>query len=263
MANIRIYGIIFGCVALLWLGGCAGGNATLGSANASFARGQYHQTIQQTQLVLAQHSGGSGEQAAAALYLQGRSFEQLQAGDEAEKQHYLASARRAYVDALSRHPSKALEGRIRTSVANVAYHQEDYTTALQQWQVAYQQTDLADQKPWILYRIGLSQQRLGQFEAADRSFAQVQELYANTEPARRAREKQGTRQFYVQVGVFSQPGSAQSTIDALKRMGHTPLQSRDGQGRTVISVGPRLNWAAARQLQAQVSPQYPDALIVP
>src|SRR5690606_19235358 len=105
--------------------------------------------------------------------------------------------------------------------------------------------------------------RLGRFDPADRTFGQVIQQYGGTEPARRAREKQGVRQFYVQVGVFAQQSTAQQTIDALKRMGHTPLQSRDAQGRTVISVGPRPNWAAARQLQTQVSPQYPDAIIMP
>ncbi len=250
------------CLAPLLLTGCAVENKSLDAASQSFMLGQYPQTIQLTQEVL-QQPDVRGEEAAAALYLQGRAYEELPAADEAEKLRNLGAARRAYVDALERRPAAGLEGRIRSGVANVAYHQEDYNTALQQWAAAYELTDLPDQKPWILYRMGLCQQRLGRFELADRTFAQVQQQYPNTEPARRAQEKQGARQFYVQVAVFTQPALAQNTVDALKRMGHVPLQSKDPQGRMVILVGPAPTWAAARQLQQRVAPQYPDALIVP
>src|SRR5690606_24848623 len=151
----------------------------------------------------------------------GRAYEEMPAADDAEAARNLAAARRAYVQALQLDPPQALAGRIRTGVANVAYFQEDYTTALQQWSAAYQQTDLEDQKPWILYRIGLANQRLGRFEEADRIFAQVQQQYPNTEPARRAREHQGHRAFHVQVGVFTQPTLATRLIEELRRGGFT------------------------------------------
>lgn len=256
---LPIFCILLG---LLTLAGCPSHNQGLDGATDSFARRDYPGTIQRTQSLIRQ-PGVNNEDLAATLYLQGRAYEELPAADESAKMQNLASARRSYVDALGRQPSKGLEGRIRAGAANVSYHQEDYNTALQQWTASLDQIDLPDQKPWILYRIGLSQQRLGRFDQADQTLARVQSEYPNTEPARRAKEKQGVRQFYVQVAVFSQPALASKTIDALKRMGHVPLQSTDAQGRTVISVGPAGNWAGARQLQMRVAPQYPDALIVP
>ena len=247
---------------ILLLSGCPTHQKDLDAASDAFAARDYRRTIDQTQKTLAAPNLAR-EDAAAALYLQGRAYEEANASGEAEKLANLAAARRAYVDALSRGPSAGLEGRIHGGLANVAYHQEDYETALSQWTSAYDKIDLPDQKPWILYRIGLSQQRLGRFDQADRTLADVQKNFPGTEPARRAKEKQGTRQFYVQVAVFSQASLAGKTVDSLKRMGQLPLQSLDSQGRTVISVGPTANWAAARQLQMRISPQYPDALIVP
>jgi tetratricopeptide (TPR) repeat protein len=258
----RLRAMAIGVPLLLLLGGCPASNRGIEQANEAFNRGEYLRTVELTQAIEADPQA-RGEDRAAALYLRGRALEELPAANDAEKLQNLAAARRAYVAALSHSPGKALEGRIRSGVANVAYHQEDYNTSMQQWTAAYELTDLPDQKPWILYRIGLSQQRLGQFDLADRTFAQVQQQYPGTEPANRAREKQGVRQFYVQVGVFAQAATAQKTIDALKRMGHKPLQSRDAQGRTVISVGPAPTWASARALQQRVAPQYPDAVIMP
>jgi tetratricopeptide (TPR) repeat protein len=250
------------CVAMLVLAGCPTSNKGVDEATDAFNRRDYAGVIQRSQAIAAD-ANASAEDRASALYLRGRAYEELPAANDAQKLENLANARRAYVEALQHGPSKGLEGRVRSGVANVAYHQEDYNTSLQQWSAAYELTDLPDQKPWILYRIGLSQQRLGQFELADRTFSQVQQQYPGTEPAGRAREKQGVRQFFVQVGVYSQAASAQKTIDGLKRMGHTPHQARDAQGRTVISVGPAPNWAAARSLQRRVSPQFPDSVIVP
>jgi tetratricopeptide (TPR) repeat protein len=253
---------VFTFLPLLLLAGCPASNRGIEQANESFNRRDYARTIELTQALEAD-ANARAEDKAAALYLRGRAHEEMPAANDAEKLQNLAAARRAYVEALSHAPSKGLEGRIRSGVANVAYHQEDYNTAMQQWTAAYELTDLPDQKPWILYRIGLSQQRLGQFDLADRTFAQVQQQYAGSEPANRAREKQGVRQFFVQVGVYGHSSSAQRTIDILKRLGQPALQSKDPQGRTVISTGPAPTWAAARSLQQRIAPQFPDAVIVP
>ena len=62
---------------------------------------------------------------------------------------------------------------------------------LEQWSQAYPHLTDPDQRVWALYRIGLCEQRLGRFEHADATFAQVQKQYPGTVPAARAREKQG------------------------------------------------------------------------
>lgn len=250
-------------LCLLGIGGCgAPTGGSMEAAQQAFDRRDFHEAVRQTEQYL-RAGGHDNAKAAAALYLQGRAYEEMPAADDAEAARNLAAARRAYVQALQLDPPQALAGRIRTGVANVAYFQEDYTTALQQWSAAYQQTDLEDQKPWILYRIGLANQRLGRFEEADRIFAQVQQQYPNTEPARRAREHQGHRAFHVQVGVFTQPTLATRLIEELRRGGYTASQTVDSRGRHVVLVGPSPTWAQARQLRDRLKAHYPDALIVP
>ena len=231
-------------------------------ARQAFERRDYAETIRQTEGYVRER-GRDGDETAAAFYLQGRAYEEMPAADDAQAAANLAAARRAYVSGLQLNPPPALAGRLRTGVANVAYFQEDYPTAIQQWTVAYDQTDLADQKPWILYRIGLANQRLGQFDQADRHFAQVQQEFPNTEPAARARDRQGHRAFHVQVGVFSQPLLANRMVADLKAKGLVATVSKDNRGRHVVLVGPAPTWAAARKIQDRVRPQYPDALIVP
>lgn len=250
-------------LCLVGAGGCAApAGGSMETARHAFDRRDFPEAVRQTEGYL--RAGGHDDaQAAAALYLQGRAYEEMPAADEAEAARHLAAARRAYVQALQLDPPSSLAGRIRTGVANVAYFQEDYTTAAQQWTAAYRQTDLEDQKPWILYRIGLANQRLGRFDEADRIFAEVQQQYPSTEPARRAREHQGHRAFHVQVGVFTQPTLATRLIEELRRGGFTATQTLDNQGRHVVLVGPSPTWAQARKLQDRLRAYYPDALIVP
>lgn len=230
-------------------------------ATQAFARHDYASVIQQTEQLI--RSGNlRGNDLASALYLQGRAYEELVARDEAEKHRNLAAARRAYVAALEQRPERGLEGRIRTGVANVAYFQEDFPTAIQQWNAAYSLTDVPDQRPWILYRIGLSQQRLGQFELADRTFVQVQQEYPDTIPARRAKAHHGYREFNVQIGVFHNHTLAQNLYDNVRKLGHPTRLLDSPEGRHVM-VGPARTWAAARQLRDRVAQQYPEAIIVP
>ncbi len=255
-----LIGMLVGSLLVIGCGAPNGGS--IEQARQAFDRRDYAETIRQTEAYIRERGRG-GEDTAAALYLQGRAYEEMQAANDAEAARNLAAARQAYVSALQLSPPQPLAARLRTGVANVAYFQEDYPTAIQQWTIAYEQTDLEDQKPWILYRIGLANQRLGNFDQADRLFAQVQQQYPNTEPANRARARQGHRAFHVQVGVFSQPLLANRMVEDLKSQGLAATISPDNQGRHVVLVGPASTWAAARQIQERLRPQYPDALIVP
>jgi len=243
------------------VGGCATTSPDMDAAQAAYNQRDYRMTIQRTQQIVAQNP--PAEQMAEALYLQGRAYEEITAATPPEAAANLAAARRAYVQALQQNPSGALEGRIRTAVANVAYHQEDYATALQQWQAAFNQIDLDDQRPWILYRIGLSHQRLGQFDRADQAFAQVQQRYPGTLPAQRAQQHQGYRQFYVQLGTFSSPTLAERLAASVRKKGYQPLIMPDTAGRQTVRVGPVQTWAEARKLQGQLGDEFTDTMIVP
>ena len=216
----------------------------------------------QADAYLTKHPQGPGS--AEALYLRGRSFEARTAQDQNEARQNLQSARIAYIQALEREPDPRLTAHIRTSLGNVAYFQDDYATAIQQWS-AVNPRDLKnpDVTSWILYRTGIAQQRIGQFEAADKTFASVQQQFPSTEPARRAKEHQGVRAFYVQLGTYVNPTSATSAASDLRRQGVIPVTIKDPQGRQLVRVGPVSSYAQAVSLKSRFTSKYPDAIVVP
>jgi tetratricopeptide (TPR) repeat protein len=258
-------------IVLTVLAGCSSDNTPSGHRGtdpgdlaagfAALEQQQYDAAIAAADRQLQSNPGGRGS--AEAHYLRGRVYEQRVASSSADAAANLQSARGAYIQALARSPEPKLEGLIRAGVANVAYWQEDYTTAAQQWQAAYPLLEQPPAKSYALYRIGLSMQRMGRFDEADKVFAEVQRLYPGTDAAQRAKDHQGHRAFSVQVATFASPQNASNAIASLRSMGLTPSQTRSAAGHYVVMVGPVATYPAAKALQARISAHFPDALIVP
>jgi tetratricopeptide (TPR) repeat protein len=224
---------------------------------------QYHDAIARADQLLAAQP--HGENSAKALYLKGRSLEAKNAaGVTADQaQANLQAAREAYIAALRENPPQPLGAYIRTSLGNVAYFQDDYQTAVTQFSSAYENLDRDDLKAWALYRTGLSQQRLGQFEQADKTFAAVQQRHASSIPAQRAREHQGARGYVVQLATFAQPASADKAAAALKQQGVAASRVDAPEGRAYLRVGPMASYKQAQYTRGRFLKQYPDALIIP
>ena len=91
---------------------------------------------------------------------------------------------------------------------------------------AYDLTEDFTAKGYVLYRIGLCQQRLGRFEQADKTFAAVAANFPRTDAAARAKEKVGVRNFSVQVATFASPQNADTAIHALRGQGFAPALLR-------------------------------------
>jgi len=206
-----------------------------------------------------------GENAAKALYLKGRGFEAKNAAGVSaeESQANLQAAREAYINALRENPPQPLDAYIRASLGNVAYFQDDYQTAVTQFAAAYENLDRDDLKAWALYRTGLSQQRQGQFEQADKTFAAVQQRHASSVPAQRAREHQGARGYVVQLATFAQPASADKAAASLKQQGVAASRVDGPEGRAYLRVGPVASYKQAQYTRGRFLKQYPDAVIIP
>jgi cell division protein FtsN len=203
-----------------------------------------------------------------ALYLEGRVYEERATQEEAEGREAqskldLQTARQTYVHALSLPADPKLTALIHAGVANTAYFQEDYTTAMNEWAVAYPDIPQADAKAWTHYRIGLCQQRLGRFEQADRSFATVRQDFPGTVPARRASEHFGARAFFVQVGAYADSANADKIVASLQSQGYRASKSIGTSGRQEVRVGPAYNYADAKMLLARLQAAYRDAIIEP
>jgi len=224
---------------------------------------QYNEAIAKADEFLAGTPAGPGS--AEALYLKGRGFEgKNAAGVTAEEaKQNLQSARVAYIQALEQNPKEPLAAYIHASVGNVAYFQDDYQSAIGQLNAAYDKLDNNDVKAWTLYRVGLCQQRLGQFKQADETFASVEQFHPNTVPAERAREHRGARAFWVQLATFASAANADRAVTDLKREGVNAARANDAQGRALLRVGPLASYNQALYLKTRFADKYPDAMILP
>jgi len=220
---------------------------------------QYDRAIMAADQVVA--AGVAADQA-EAHFLHGRAIEDRRKPDAAATAADLAAARHDYALALSEKPSLPLEARLHGQLANVAYFQEDFATALQQWTLAYAQLEDPQSKPWVLYRMGLCQQRLGRFADADRTFVMVQEQCPGTEVAARAKAHQGVRGFYVQVGAFSQAEDVAKAAAAVTAAGSIPQQAEE-KGLTIVRTSGVPSYALAVALRSKLAAHYPDARIMP
>lgn len=259
----KIGGWICGLLLLL-SGGCTSGNSPYGDLNEGYAaleNHQYDQAISHADSFLRARPTGPGS--AEAYYLRGRAYEQKTSANMQQAQENLRLARDAYEQALKASPSLRLEAFIHTSLANVAYFQDDFSSAVVHWTAAYEKLDQPEIKSWVLYRLGLCRQRMGQFAEADRIFTAVQQHYPNTIPAQRARQKQGARSFSVQLATLSSSQAADAAITALRKEGMNAYTQRDVKGRSVVFVGPVPSYQQAREIKQRCIARYPDALIVP
>ena len=254
----------------LWammLGGCVPDNgpakAQLNAGYAALDRKDYEGAMTDAEAFL-QHTP-NGEGSAEAYYLEGRVHEQRAAESgtdtEAAKSN-LAAARIAYTNGLAQPSAPKVQALLHAGLANIAYHLDDYGTAVREWQVSYAAVEPAEAKAWVLYRIGLCQQRLGWFPQADRSFQMVRAQYPDSEPANRAAQHEGATGFYVQVGAFKDFMNANRTVSSLKVQGLTAevvaLPTEE-----VVRVGPLPTFADARAMQIRLIAKYPGAEVVP
>jgi len=222
----------------------------------------YQRAIAAADDYLARHPTGNG--AAEAAYLRGRAFEQRTKGSDAEAQGNLREARASYEKALSLMPSKQLEAYTRASLGNVCYWQNDFGAAEINWTAAYEKLEPGDLKAWVLYRTGLSQQRLGKWEAADDTFAQVEKEYPKSEPAMRAAAHQGARAFYVQVAAFSSPQPAEKLVATLRGQGYpVGRYEKKEKGLQLVMAGPLKRYEEAVVMRNRLGEQFRDAMIVP
>lgn len=205
----------------------------------------------------------NGVGSAEALYLKGQALEKKTAANAEEGRMNFRTARDDYKQALVLQPAPALDARLHAGVANTSYWLDDYPTAIQEWTKAYDEMDDPSAKSFTLYRIGLCQQRLGQFAQADRTFAIVQQQYSGSDAAHRAHDHQGYRAFTVQLATFANPATADAAVANLRRQGVAATRVANSAGQSVVSVAPFANYAQAEELMNRYAATYPSAIVLP
>ncbi|HEX3358208.1 MAG TPA: tetratricopeptide repeat protein [Tepidisphaeraceae bacterium] len=250
-------------LSVVFFTGCNADNTTKENLTAGYqaldAR-QFDEAMQHANQQLQQSPSGPGS--AEALYLKGRALEQNTVAPDQVKSTRQA-ARDAYQKALQQDPAPDLQRLLHAGIANTSYFLDDYTTALEEWSAAYPSFDDPIVRSFMLYRIGLCQQRLGQFAQADQTFANVQQQYPGTDAATRSHEHQGFHSFTLQLATFANSRTADNTLDALRRQGMMPTKAVNAQGNTVVSIGPIPSYQQALDLKTRFLPAYPQAIILP
>jgi tetratricopeptide (TPR) repeat protein len=201
-------------------------------------------------------------QSAQAYYLRGRAEESRPKPDDQITAGDLASARVDYQSALDLHPGQPLEARCHAGLANVAFVQDDYATALYQYTSAVDHLDRPEWQELALYRIGECQQRLGHFQDADRTFALVCQQYAGDDIAAKAEARESVHGFYVQIGAYAQPNDATTAMKSAQTDGLDCRLIAD-QGMIAVRGGPFSTYTDALHARAAVAAQFPDAAIGP
>lgn len=257
-------------LAVSFAGGCAGNQqqATkdrLAAAYTELANSQpnYNEVAAAADQYLQENP--TGPDAADALYLRGRAMEAKGQRDPASPAKDFADAHNYYTQAAAQNPRPALEGLIHAGMGNVLYFQDRYGQAINELTTAYDKLEKPDDKAWALYRIGLSQQRLGRWDEADKNFALVQEHFPNTTQAQRAKEKQGARAFWVQVGAYTTPQQADAVVSDLKKSGTPALRFAEpsGKGTQYVRVGPLPTYEQAVAAKNRVEKKYGTVAILP
>jgi tetratricopeptide (TPR) repeat protein len=223
--------------------------------------GRGDDAIMHAQYLLDRSPTGPGT--AEALYVQGQAYEKRVASSQQEARANLQTAEHFYSEAFAHQPSRQLEAYLHSALANVSYFQDDYVTALREWTTAYESLEDKDVKSWVLYRVGLCHQRMGNFNEADQILVAVQEKYPDTIPAQRAKEKYGAKAFSVQLATFANATAADGVINSLRQDGTSAARRSDPKGHVVVFVGPVSSYQQALSLKARYATKYPDAVIVP
>jgi tetratricopeptide (TPR) repeat protein len=203
---------------------------------------------------------------AEAHYLRGRVFEaRAMAASPAAAATDWQDARNEYIAALGLPHAQDLDGRARAGAANVAYHQEDYPTAFQQWQEAFPKLEKPEDRALTLYRLGQTAQHLGHWDQADNFFAQVQQAAPGSDLANRARQHQGARGYLVQLATFANAKQADEAAAEARKQGIVaqPVRDPENSSHVLLRVGPFPNYAEAKALKARFASVYPNAVIIP
>jgi len=266
---LKVFGVL---LAISLAAGCSDAptpqdRVTLHSGYQALNQRDYDGAMSAAEKFLRNHPPGVPG-SAEALYLEGRVYEQRatsneRVGSDTQSKMDLQSARAAYVKALQAPAEPRLVALIHSGVANVAYFQEDYTTAMNEWAVAFPDLSDSEAKAWALYRIGICQQRLGRFDQADNSFNSVRQQFPRSVSAERASLHLGARAFYVQVGAFTDIANANKIAANLQSQGFHAARAVGPSGQTEVRVGPAYTYADAKQLQARLLGGYPTSTIEP
>lgn len=177
-----------------------------------------------------------------------------------------AEAKTDFVRAIGAGPKPPIDQFARVAVGNLYYEEGNDAKALEHYAkvLAGPRDDLP--VPAILFRAGVSLQRLGRWSMADKYLARVIEKYSNTPWAALAMRRLHADAFRVQTGAFAAMTTAQGRARRAQQAGFTVRIAKVATGRQTlhaVQVGRAATYAEAEALAQRVRQAGFEALIVP
>ena len=268
-SRIPVSTICLGLLALML--SASTGCKTVGSADAELLKQGYaalgaHQLNQAMSIATDVLSRNPGETVPAeAYYLRGRVYEEYAISQTTNVAANLQNARTEYSNAMGLPHRPDLDGRIRAGAANVAFHQDDFVTAQQQWSAAYEELERPEDKILTMYQLGRTSQRLGNWAEADRYLDLVQQSAPDTDLAAKAKLIQGVRGFTLQVATYSNATQAQNALSDIRKQGLAAQTITDPQysSHILLRIANIQTYSDAKTMKSRLAASFPNAIIMP
>ncbi len=251
-------------LGLLWtLGGCANGMTEqqriwLSQGQDYYEREDYGRAIQQLDHFLREVS--EGPEVARALYLRGMS--NAQAGQR--PQAYADLRRCAAVQT-----DTDVAWRAYFMLGTLHFDDEQWSLAAESFRAAAERMAAEPPKDCALYRLGLSHERMGRWQAALGVYADLVRTFTSGAyaPAARRRLELRADHFAVQCGAFRQRSNAESFQTELSSKALDAYIQKETRRRTamyVVLVGRYAGYDDARAQLAMIKEHFAvDALLWP
>jgi TolA-binding protein len=177
-----------------------------------------------------------------------------------------SEARNDFQQALAAKPGQPILDFIRVAIGNFYYEEGNDAKALEWYNQALR--DPVPQLPMdqLSLRAGVSLQRVGRWQDADKYFQHLIDNYPATTGALEARRRIHATAFAAQAGAFTMPAAAQQELARLRQKGFDARivpTNRAGQTLQAVQVGRARTYVEALALAQRLMNAGFSALIVP
>lgn len=242
--------------------GCTGGKgkiqedrAAFDAGYAAFQAGQWKRAIEEFSQFL--RSNPAMEARGEVYYYRGECYVHLKNRREAMDDFERALGATA-------HPP--IESFARVAIGNLYYEDGNDAKAAETYAEALRKPPKELPLEAVVLRMGISLQRLGKWEMADRYFAYLLDRYPDSPGAPEARRRIHATCFAVQIGAYVSMSTAQGEAARVRAAGFQPrvVQTARGiQTLNAIQVGRAQTYAEAASLARHLNQAGFQALIVP
>lgn len=206
----------------------------LAVAKRLYEQRQYHQA-QDTLSNFILESGSDRTTLCEAYYLRGLCFRHQGAS-------YDTKAKQDFTKAITRSCHPMIKGLAHVGLGHIHFEQglASLTKAKYHYLTALNQLDDAAPKDAVLYRVGVTLQRLGYWSQADRYFLRCVHHFPSSKFAGQAKRRVGAKIFRLQIGAFSDLKRAQQNVKSLSGTGFqfdSTLETHDRKTLYYVRTG--------------------------